>query len=129
MMTANTRSVSTRSSWEGLFRERRSIYRRFAERLAEHYRYVLIDSRTGVTDISGICTSLFPEKLVVVFTPNRSEPHRASRDLVKRATSYRRASDDLRPLPVYPLPSRIQASLEDLRTHWRFGNRDLNIVG
>ena len=89
---------------------------------------MLIDSRTGVTDISGICTSLLPEKLVVVFTPNR-QSLTGVQDLVKRATSYRRASDDLRPLLVYPLPSRIEASLEDLRTHWRFGNRDLNIVG
>jgi hypothetical protein len=32
---------------------------------------VLIDSRTGLTDIRGICTMLMPEKLVVVFTPNR----------------------------------------------------------
>jgi hypothetical protein len=31
--------------------------------------YVLTDSRTGISDVSGICTMLLPDKLVVVFTP------------------------------------------------------------
>lgn len=104
------------------------MYGAFAERLGEMFQYVLIDSRTGVTDISGICTSLMPEKLVVVFTPNR-QSLTGVRELVERATSYRRNSDDLRPLLIYPLPSRIEASLQDLRTLWRLGSRDRNVVG
>src|SRR5262249_30942832 len=34
------------------------------------YDYVLIDSRTGVTDTAGICTVQLPDALVVCFTPN-----------------------------------------------------------
>jgi cellulose biosynthesis protein BcsQ len=122
-----SRRVNT-FNWEALFRRAPTVYRRFAERLAQTFRYVLIDSRTGVSDISGICTSLLPEKLVVVFTPNR-QSLTGVRELVERATTYRKGSDDLRPLLVYPLPSRIEASLEDQRANWRFGSRDLNIVG
>jgi hypothetical protein len=118
----------TKFDWENLFRRAPTVYRAFAERLGEMFRYVLIDSRTGVTDISGICTSLLPEKLVVVFTPNRQSLG-GIRETVERATSYRRNSDDLRPLLVYPLPSRIEASIESLRKFWRFGNREQNIVG
>lgn len=114
--------------WEDLFRRVPNVYRALADKLASLFRYVLIDSRTGVTDISGICTSLMAEKLVVVFTPNRQSLS-GVRDLVERATSYRRNSDDLRPLLVYPLPSRIEASLQDLRTLWRLGNRDKGVVG
>lgn len=33
--------------------------------------YVLIDSRTGHTDIGGICTRQLPEAVVVMFLPNR----------------------------------------------------------
>jgi MinD-like ATPase involved in chromosome partitioning or flagellar assembly len=33
--------------------------------------YVLIDSRTGITDISGICTRQLPDAVAVVFFPNR----------------------------------------------------------
>src|SRR5262249_43654900 len=34
------------------------------------YDYVLIDSRTGVSDTSGICTVQMPDKVVVCFTAN-----------------------------------------------------------
>ena len=115
-------------NWESLFRRAPTIYQALAEQLARAHRYVLVDSRTGVTDISGICTTLLPEKLVVVFTPNR-QSLTGVRQLIEKATSYRRNSDDLRPLMVFPLPSRIEASLEDLRAKWRFGDRDLGIVG
>ncbi|MBI3154272.1 MAG: PASTA domain-containing protein [Burkholderiales bacterium] len=114
--------------WEALFRRAPAIYRALAGRLAARFRWVLVDSRTGVTDISGICTSLLPEKLVVVFTPNRQSLS-GVRELVQRAVAYRAASDDLRPLLVYPLPSRIEASLERLSRHWRYGNPDAGIVG
>jgi Mrp family chromosome partitioning ATPase len=122
-----SREVNT-FDWEGLFSRAPTVYRELAEWLAKTFRYVLIDSRTGVTDISGICTSLLPEKLVVVFTPNR-QSLTGVRELVKRATDYRRESDDLRPLLVFPLPSRIEASLQDLRARWRFGDRDHRIFG
>ena len=114
--------------WEEVFRKAPGIYRAFAERLTAAYRWVLVDSRTGVTDISGICTSLLPERLVVVFTPNR-QSLTGVRELVLRATEYRRSSDDLRPLLVYPLPSRIEASLQDLRARWRFGDPDHDVIG
>lgn len=114
--------------WERLFRRAPSLYRLFAERLAERYRYVLVDSRTGVTDISGICTTLLPERLVVVFTPNQQSLSGVGQ-LVHQATRYRRGSDDLRPLLVYPLPSRIEASLQQLRERWRFGHRDSGLRG
>src|SRR5579871_2356898 len=57
--------------WDELYAQESNLFRFFAEELASRYDYVLIDSRTGLTDISGICTVLLPEKLVVVFTPNR----------------------------------------------------------
>lgn len=115
-------------SWEGLFVRAPNVYRDLAEHLAKRFRYVLIDSRTGVTDISGICTSMMPEKLVVVFTPNRQSLS-GMKDLVERATSYRRDSDDLRRLAVYPLPSRIEGSLEKLKKLWRSGDPELNVIG
>ena len=89
--------------------------------LTEKYRYVLIDSRTGVTDTSGICSALLPEKLVVVFTPNRQSLEGAV-DSVRRAINYRGSSDDLRPLRVFPLPSRVEPARPALQTHWRFNS-------
>lgn len=89
------------------------------QKLSERYHYILIDSRTGITDTSGICSGLLPEKLVVVFTPNRQSVDGAC-DLVRRALRYRASSDDLRPLRVFPLPSRIEPVRPKLKEHWRF---------
>lgn len=114
--------------WERLFRRAPTVYHAVAEALAKPYRYVLVDSRTGVSDTSGICTAILPEKLVVVFTPNRQSLLGAE-EVLDRAIKYRSRSDDWRPLAVFPLPSRIEASLEKLRLQWRFGDPPQNIIG
>ena len=114
--------------WEGLYNRSPMLIPLFAEQLAKLYRYVLIDSRTGLTDISGICTMLMPERLVVVFTPNR-QSLTGVLDLVRRAAQYRRQSDDLRPLLVFPLPSRIETSEPKRREMWRFGDNGAGIDG
>lgn len=110
-------------SWENLFRKSPHLMRVFAETLAKQYAYVLIDSRTGVTDISGITTMLLPEKLVVVFTPNL-QSLKGGLELVRRATEYRKESVDLRPLTVFPLVSRVEANEPELRHDWRLGNAE-----
>ena len=108
-------------NWEALYQKSPKLIRVLAETLAEKYAYILIDSRTGVTDISGICTMILPEKLVVVFTPNL-QSLKGGLDLIRRATDYRKESSDLRPLLVFPLVSRVEANEPDLRHDWRFGN-------
>jgi MinD-like ATPase involved in chromosome partitioning or flagellar assembly len=40
------------------------------EKMRIEYDYILIDSRTGVSDTSGICTVQMPDRLVVVFSAN-----------------------------------------------------------
>src|SRR5262249_25401557 len=100
----------------------------FADRLASDYCFVVIDSRTGLTDTSGICAMLMPEVLVAVFTPNRQSLFGVI-DLVREAARYRAKSDDLRPLMIYPLPSRIDASEPALRQSWRFGDRNDGVPG
>jgi cellulose biosynthesis protein BcsQ len=90
----------------------------FKQLLASRYAFTLIDSRTGFSDVSGICTMLLPEKLVTVFTPNRQSLSGVV-DLVGRATEYRRASNDFRPLAIFPLPSRIENAERDLKVEWR----------
>jgi cellulose biosynthesis protein BcsQ len=114
--------------WESLYYRCPDLLPAFAEKLGEEYQYVLIDSRTGLTDISGICTMLMPSLLVVVFTPNR-QSLTGIQDLVRRATTYRKQSTDLRPLLVFPLASRIETAEKDLRETWRFGSADKDIIG
>ncbi len=117
-----------RLDWENIYTRCPAIYRAFAHRLAREYAVVLVDSRTGMTDISGVCTALLPEKLVVVFTPNRQSLS-GIESLVQQSTSYRKGSKDIRPLMVYPLPCRIDGQLETLRHLWRYGDSTQDIEG
>ncbi|HEV7816866.1 MAG TPA: tetratricopeptide repeat protein, partial [Janthinobacterium sp.] len=115
--------------WDSLFDACPALFRCFAESLARHFRYVLVDSRTGRTDSAGICTTLLPNKLVVVFTPNRQSLEGVAA-LVTRATEYRRShEDEQRPLLVYPLPSRIEMGDSEQRSQWRRGDAARGIAG
>ena len=114
--------------WLELYRRTPYLLRAFADRLASDYSFVVIDSRTGLTDTSGICAMLMPEVLVAVFTPNRQSLFGVI-DLLREAASYRAKSDDLRPLMIYPLPSRIEASEPGLRQSWRFGDSSAGVPG
>jgi hypothetical protein len=106
-------------NWIEFFTKYGAVIRTFRELLARRFAFTLVDSRTGLTDVSGICTTLLPEKLVGVFTPNRQSLSGLC-DLVKEALEYRRRSeDDFRPLSVFPLPSRVENAEKDLREQWR----------
>ena len=114
--------------WEELFQRSPWIYRAFADRLAREYDYVLIDSRTGETDTTGICTRMLPEKLVVVFTPNRQSLTGVDR-LARSAVTYRRQSEDPRPLAIFPLPSRVDSTFPTFVEQWRDGSTTLELEG
>jgi cellulose biosynthesis protein BcsQ len=104
--------------WAAFFKRIPSFFPLFAEYLSNHFEYVFIDSRTGHTDVGGICTMSMPEKLVMVFTPNDQSIDGAL-ELAKKSTDYRIKSDDYRPLMIYPLPSRVDLDASQLATEWR----------
>jgi tetratricopeptide (TPR) repeat protein len=109
----------TTFDWAAMHQKTPWLLTWFANRLADRYRYVLIDSRTGETDASAICTAILPEKLVAVFTPNSQAIGGTIRQ-VEKAVRFRRGSADERPIQVYPLPSRIENARPALRDQWRF---------
>ena len=115
-------------AWEDFYNRAPWLIRSFGERLAKRYRYILIDSRTGLTDVSGICTMLLPEILVFVFTPNRQSVE-GGLSVIRRATNYRLKSSDLRPLVVFPLASRVDTTREKLMEIWRYGDPTEGIKG
>jgi MinD-like ATPase involved in chromosome partitioning or flagellar assembly len=83
----------------------------FREALCRRYRYVLIDSRTGYSDVSGLCSAVLPEKLVIVFSLNRQNLE-GSIEIARRSVDFRERSDDLRPLSIFPLASRVESEAE-----------------
>ncbi|MET8760113.1 tetratricopeptide repeat protein [Lentzea sp. NPDC004782] len=60
-------------SWPELFADHDLGWRfeRIREEWKDTFDYVLIDSRTGITDIGGICTAQLPDVLVLCVAPNR----------------------------------------------------------
>lgn len=71
--------------------------------MKRHYDYVLIDSRTGFTDIADICTIQMPDILVDCFT--------LSAQSIEGATAVARHIEDLyrsRAIKILPVPMRIE---------------------
>lgn len=106
--------------WVGsLFDQSRKSIDAFREAATARYQWVLIDSRTGISDTSGICTTLLPDKLVAMFAPNRQNLDGLSA-LIPRILHYRNSSVDERPLTVFPVPSRFDTM--DLREYQAYMN-------
>jgi hypothetical protein len=74
--------------------------------LREAYDYVLIDSRTGLSDTSGICTVQMPDDLVVFFTLNR-QSMRGAAATAEAAMKLRQKPSGEPGLRVWPVASRI----------------------
>ena len=66
------------------------------------YDYILVDSRTGVSDTSGICTIQMPDILVSCFTLNHQGIEGALR-ITKSVFEKRKATG----LKVFPVPMRL----------------------
>ena len=76
-------------------------------RLRQEYDYIVIDSRTGVSDTAGICTVQMPDDLVVCFTLNTQSIEGASAAAAS-ALAQRRKDDGQPALRVWPVPTRVE---------------------
>ncbi|MGM1065381.1 tyrosine-protein kinase family protein [Saccharothrix sp. Mg75] len=93
---------------------------RCREEWTEEYDFVLIDSRTGISDIGGICTAHLPDRLAVVFTANEQNLKDVV-DVVERADRARDRMPYDRPQhTVLPILSRLDNRVEYERAEeWR----------
>lgn len=115
--------------WEALFHACPALFRCFAAMLARHFGHVLVDARSGRTDTAGICTTLLPTRLVLLFEANRQSLE-GLQSLVQRATTYRRShEDEQRPLLVYPLPTRCDMECSAHRARCRHGDPATGLPG
>ena len=84
-----------------------------------NYDYVLIDSRTGISDIGGICTSQLPDILTCIFTANK-QSLMGCIDVMQRAQKQReRLPIGRGQLQILPVPSRFELADEyQLANKW-----------
>ena len=108
--------------WAGLYADRslgnfieecRSTWR-------SSYDFVLVDSRTGITDIGGICTAQLPDIVVFVFTAN-DQSIRGSLSTMKQAARARNRLPQNRSRQLFlPMMSRFDARDEHkLGEYWK----------
>jgi formylglycine-generating enzyme required for sulfatase activity/cellulose biosynthesis protein BcsQ len=85
-------------------------------RIRSRYDYVLIDSRTGVSDTSGVCTVQMPNEVVVCFTLNRQSIFGTAASAVS-IFNQRKKPDGSPSIKIWPVPMRIEfAEKERLET-------------
>lgn len=103
--------------------------RAFRNHIKSSYDYILVDSRTGVSDTAGICTVVLPDVLVVLFTLNNQsiEGAAAVARSAKEQTRNEFRPDGVRILPVASRIERSEKKKLDQRLRYarsRFGERD-----
>ena len=96
--------------------------------LKNKFDFVLIDSRTGVTDIGGICTLQMPDLVVLLFSPNEqniSGTESIINNILKSSTKH---ISNTNKIDFIPIPSRVEKYLEkeileewELKIAKRFG--------
>jgi tetratricopeptide (TPR) repeat protein/CO dehydrogenase nickel-insertion accessory protein CooC1 len=79
------------------------FFRAMREDMKRKYDYVLIDSRTGLSDVADICTIELPDVLTVCFTLSDQSIEGAA-DVARQITSRYRD----RNIRVLPVPMRIE---------------------
>jgi MinD-like ATPase involved in chromosome partitioning or flagellar assembly len=73
--------------------------------LRASYDYILIDSRTGVSDTSSICTVHMPDALVILFTLNRQSITGAA--AIAASVQAQRPEENFK---IFPVPSRVEGT-------------------
>ncbi len=79
------------------------FFRAMREDMKQQYDYVLIDSRTGLSDVADICTIELPDVLVVCFTLSDQSIEGAANVARQISGRYRD-----RNITVLPVPMRIE---------------------
>jgi cellulose biosynthesis protein BcsQ len=108
--------------WDRLFAERNlgMHLERIRREWQAEYDFTLIDSRTGITDIGGICTIHLPDVLVCLFTTTEQSLD-GVKDVMERAQrAHASLPVDRKRLLVIPVPARDESRTEyKLAEEWR----------
>lgn len=84
------------------------------EEWKREYDVILVDSRTGVTEIGGICTVQLPDFLAIL-SPRTSRGLEGAIDVAVRAGEAMDALPFDRPrLPTLPIVTRFEATTESI---------------
>jgi tetratricopeptide (TPR) repeat protein/cellulose biosynthesis protein BcsQ len=96
-------------SWTDFFENRQGgeVLDRWRAEWKGAFDFVLVDSRTGITDIGGVCTVFLPDILVLVFSANEQSFERGIQIVLGVQESRRKLAVHRPPVTVLPLPGRF----------------------
>jgi len=109
-------------NWQQLYDEFNigDVFEEMRSEWKEAYDYILLDSRTGVTDIGDVCTALFPDLLVTVFVANEQNVEGTKLAIERARAVHGQLPRDRTKLLVLPLMGRDESYTEyELSTRWR----------
>jgi tetratricopeptide (TPR) repeat protein len=110
------------TDWEELFKSKDlgSHLETLRNAWKEEFDFVLIDSRTGITDLGGICTIHLPDVLAIWFTTNETNVQGAKHVAEQARIAQDQLPFDRNPLLILPVPSRDESRTEFERaTEWQ----------
>jgi hypothetical protein len=108
--------------WERMYLEDNlgNVLEQWRTEWMRRYDIVLIDSRTGITDIGGICTAQMPDVLFMFFTANQQSVDGVLQVLDQVVATRNRLVFDRPRLLSVPVPSRFDQGVEYERSErWR----------
>ncbi len=100
--------------WDHLFEKKRFglVLEEMRSEWLSDYDFILVDSRTGITDIGGICTIHLPDIIILMFTTNRQSLD-GVKDVINRARiQHRLLPFDRQTLIAVPVPARDESRTE-----------------
>jgi len=102
------------TNWDYLYRKEKlgSFLEQLREDWKNEYDFVLIDSRTGITDIGGICTVQLPDVLVCFVAANEQNFHGTQAVIERVRAARNNVAFDRGGLLVVPILSRFDAKEE-----------------
>jgi tetratricopeptide (TPR) repeat protein/Mrp family chromosome partitioning ATPase len=129
--TADYRGRVQRLDWDALYGEHKvgNFINDLRDEWRAVYDFVLVDSRTGMTDIGDICTVLLPDAIVLLFVTNYQNVEGVKKVMARAVAARSRLPVNRVKLLGIPLPSRDEVYNEhDKSLAWKriyaseFGN-------
>jgi cellulose biosynthesis protein BcsQ len=109
-------------NWQILFDEHGfgNYLEQLREEWVREYDFVLVDSRTGITDIGGLCTIHLPDALVMLFTANEQSVSGVIDVLARVWEKFKKMPVDRSKILAIPVPSRFENFTENkLAAKWK----------
>jgi hypothetical protein len=98
--------------WEEMYETHREVFEELVAGWRQRFDYVLVDSRTGLSDIGSVSTVILANKLVLAFAPNEQSLNGAV-DVGRQAVLLKREGGG--ELQLFPLVSRVDEGEEGQR--------------